>query len=48
MKKILIILLCFPMIGFGQNDCGWNDLSSAPFLNNYKHDDIFFINPAQL
>lgn len=33
------------MIGFGQNDCGWKDLSNAPFLNNYKHDDIFFVNP---
>ena len=43
--KQLLILLCLPMIGFGQNDCGWNDLSNAPFLNNYKHDDIFFVNP---
>ena len=22
MKKLLLILLCLPMIGFGQNDCG--------------------------
>ena len=27
-----------------QNNCKWDTLPNAPFLNNYKHDDIFFIN----
>ena len=45
MKKLLLILLCLPMIGFGQNQINWNaisDVSLSSFGNNHPrivHDE---------
>ncbi|MEC9208831.1 MAG: hypothetical protein VX762_00200 [Bacteroidota bacterium] len=42
---ILITLVISSQSLFSQFPGNWNDLPNAPFLNNYKHDDIYFINP---
>ena len=42
---VLIVLIISNHSLLSQTQCGWNDLSNAPFLNNYKHDDIYFVNP---
>jgi len=34
MKKLLLILLCLPMIGFGQDDCGRKPKNPQPFNSN--------------
>jgi len=34
MKKLLLILLCLPMIGFGQDDCGKKPKNPQPFNSN--------------
>ena len=36
MKKLLLILLCLPMIGFGQEDCGSKPIYSGNKFGNYK------------
>jgi len=36
MKKLLLILLCLPMIGFGQEDCGNKPIYSGNKFGNYK------------
>ena len=36
MKKLLLILLCFPMIGFGQDNCGNKPIYHANKFGNYK------------
>ena len=55
MKKLLLILLCLPMIGFGQNDFDeyktfknqrWNSDSVAIF--NYKVSDCTFKNTIKI
>ena len=40
----IILTLCYQSL-FAQFPGSWDDLPNAPFLNNYKHDDIYFINP---
>ena len=41
----IIILFISIQSLFSQLPGTWDDLPNAPFLNNYKHDDIYFINP---
>jgi len=36
MKKLLLILLCIPMIGFGQDDCGNEPKYTGFKFGNYK------------
>ncbi len=36
MKKLLLILLCLPMIGFGQDDCGDKPLYKGNKFGQYK------------
>ena len=40
---IILITSSFNTV-LSQQNCKWDTLTNAPFLNNYKHDDIFFIN----
>lgn len=44
--KIFIVLITISSQSlFSQLPGNWDNLPNAPFLNNYKHDDIYFINP---
>ena len=42
MKKILLILLCLPMMGFGQDNCGEKPIYKGnKFGNNYKQSKTY-------
>ena len=40
----ITLTLCCQSL-FAQFPGSWDDLPNAPFLNNYKHDDIYFVTP---
>jgi len=44
-KIIVVLLIISSQTLFAQLPGSWDNLPNAPFLNNYKHDDIYFINP---
>ena len=41
MKKLLLILLCLPMIGFGQDDCGPKPKYSGSKFGTYKSSQMY-------